>query len=164
MGIESFFFNIIIEENIKEELFLEYIRDNFDTKPFYLTQTYLFFKKKKILDNNKLVINNTLVLDSTNNNSCLNVTIEGCFANYENNIIKSFYIYKSLKDKYKKVILKYFNITKDIEITDHSLDIFTKWLKSTHEDKYNHFICKYGDIKFEVLPNDFYRLIKKLRR
>jgi hypothetical protein len=159
MGIESYFFNINIMEDVEKENVLEFIQCNFSLKPYYIKVKQKFFFKKIMYDNNRFILDESLILEVINNDYIV-VILEGCFSNYEINIKKSYNVYSLIQSKYSKVNL---SVGNNILTGYPSLGFekFNDWILTIFEKKYNNFENLYGKLNIDVLPHEFYKYIKR---
>ncbi len=160
MGAESFFFNIICERiNVKQSI-LERLDKIREINQYYAYSSALFFKRK-LMDDNRYTYGKALVLDIVTNSDVTIISVEACFANYRCNMKLSYELYAEIKSTYNNVFLKFGDSITDIPISIKSAEVFDTWLSSTHKEKYEAFVDRYGELNINILPSEFYEYIKK---
>ncbi|HHU55068.1 MAG TPA: hypothetical protein GXZ48_00060 [Acholeplasmataceae bacterium] len=158
--MESYFFHINIHENIDKNIVLEHIRQNFNLRPNYTKIKRKIIFNKVIYENNRFILDDTLIIEAENIDNKVVVSIEGCFANYQPNLKKSYEVYKIIKSKNYNVVLSVGN-HKVQEKGLIGFERFCSWLKQIFENKYNNFERLYGKLNITVLPHEFYDYIKR---
>lgn len=151
MGMESYYFSIDIQTIASIENILDFFSRHYTVKP------YSPIKKRKRetgSTNNRYSIEHKLIVQLQKHASGVIISFEVCFSNYENNIV---FLFEFLH------LLNIFGSIK-LFLSNHEycyeklcFDEFKMLLKDSHSVKLDIFLKKYGSIKRDSLPEEFYR-------
>ena len=161
MGMQSYFFTLWVSRTLTDKGIKEFFQQNYKVSPYLwrsekLLKRYNIDAKRFVIDKKAVVKINTLRNETS-------ITFELCFCNYNENVEYMYNVLKKLNiflGKGTQLIL--INIKYDFNLLD--LEKFRKILKESHKDKLNIFQNKYGNIKEDILPQNFYSQLNKLMR
>lgn len=159
MGMESYYFTISFDGSTPEKI-KDFFQRNYIVKPYSMPTGKLF--RHRIIDENRFVIDNKAVIGINSVKDRINVTFELCFSNYSNNVAYAFGVAKKLclLGSSSYLVLPHSQYSFDL------LDIseFKRVLEQSHKEKLRLFNQTYGEVKTDILPQDFYDYIRKLKR
>lgn len=158
MGIESYFFTILLHGPLEETEARSFFEQFCDIKPYLLPTGKLF--KRYTIDEKRFAIDNRAVVRISTLEEGVNVDFELSFSNYAPNVIYIFDISKrlcSLGDSIDLILLNH-----NFDFSSMSLDEFKQLLQESHSDKLRYFTNRYGNIDVNILPHEFYNYIRKL--
>ena len=157
MGIESYFFTIILHGQLSETEVKSFFQGGCEVKPYSMSAGKLF--KRRIIEKERFVIDNKAIVRIYTSAEGINVNFELCFSNYASNVVYIFDIAKKLCLLGDSARLILPNCNLDFSLVD--LDNFKQILQKSYKDKRLSFRNKYGNINVDILPHEFYSYIRK---
>lgn len=159
MGMEGYFLTLEVETLLDSNE----IKKSFEEK-YKINQCLIptgNFLKRYIVDDSRFVIDNKAVVNVVVLKNVTKIIFELCFCNYESNLVYIFNVSKwvsSLGSSAELIVLnnRYnFNLLEFWE--------FKYLVMQSYAEKYKCFNAKYGEIKKDILPQNFYNWIRYKR-
>lgn len=159
MGMESYYIKLDVEDLKFSDSIKECFKQRYSVSEYKMSSGKLF--KKSIVDDRRFVIDGKAIVTITKMQNTTEITFELCFSNYEDNLL---YIYNvaqwisSLGRETKLIVL-------NSEFIFNALDYekFKKIISKSFNVKMQQFNARYGKIKVDILPHDFYIWIRRRR-
>ena len=159
MGMESYFIHI----KIKAQDIDDYLKNpgiDLSVKNYSRFPKKLF--RKEIYDGNTFLLDNCVVLSIKKSCDGLDISLEACYANYDKSLETMYRFYSVLFNKYGNPCLIYGTLSTDKFLAN--FHDFKEWVDNCNPQKREMFFAKYNQFSEDVLPNDFYRFIKRHKK
>lgn len=157
MGMESYYITLDVEDLKFSDSIRECFKQRYRVSEYKMPSGKLF--KKSIVDDSRFVIDGKAVVTITKMQNKTEITFELCFSNYENNLS---YIYNvaqwisSLGIETKLIVLN-----SEFDFSALDCEKFKKIVSESFSGKIQQFSAHYGKINADILPHDFYNLIRR---
>lgn len=159
MGMESYFFTVSICTSLSENRVKEYFDQHYKVTP-YSRPSGKFFRHR-IKDPKRFVIDKKAVVDMKFSGNKIYCTFELCFSNYSENLL---YIYNVAKGLCFLGNFAYLIVLKNqYDFSNMDFKLFEQLLYNAFKTKFCLFKQKYGLVKQNILPHDFYNKIRWLK-
>jgi len=160
LGIESFYFSVKLNQECNRKRVLDFIKQNFSVEPYSMPSSNIIFKKK-VIDKNRYYVDNCLVVSIKSNDNDLVITLEACFANFDEVMKRVYNFLNLLKIEFKNVIIfRNDNLYND----EFDLSWLIVWIMKLYGSKYINFTNQYGVISKFVSPAYFFEYINKAQQ
>lgn len=159
MGMEGYFFAVAVNSSLTASEIKDFIEHQFEVHPYLMPSGKLF--KRHIVDESRFTIDNKAVAGIATLENVAKITFELCFSNYDRNVTYIFNVSKKISSLGSVSSLIVLNSQYDFNVME--FEEFRRVLKQSHKDKLNNFNEKYGKLNIDILPQDFYNCVRRLK-
>ena len=157
MGMESYFIKLTVKGEISKDSLTTLFIQKYDVSKYKIPSGRLL--QRGFVDDSRFVMDHKAVVAITALENETEVTVECCFANFERNLS---YIYdvaqwvSSLGKETKLTVL-----TSEYDFNSLDFEAFRSIVTRSYHAKLSQFNARYGTIKEDILPNQFYKRIRR---
>jgi hypothetical protein len=114
--------------------------------------------RRRIVDDSRFVIDNKAVVAVTVMENTADITFELCFSNFECNLLYIYNVAKwvSILGKTKLKVL-----SSEYDFSNLDYEEFRGIISESFSNKFHEFSERYGQINTDILPHDFYSLVRR---
>ena len=157
MGMESYYLTLEIKNLSTKDGIRQSFEQKYNVGKYLMPSEKLF--REHIVDDSRFVIDNKAVVSITSLQDITKVTFELCFSNYECNLTYIFDVSKwisSFGDATKLIVLN-----SEYNLNTLDFDEFKNIILQSFSEKASHFNKQYGEIKADILPQNFYNWVRR---
>ena len=159
MGMESYFIKLDVENINVDGGILRAFKQKYNVDKCKIPSGKLFVKY--INDDNRFVIDNKAVVSvDMECKNAINIIFELSFCNYENNLLYIYNVIKWISLLCAQTRLQVFNVKYRFDALD--FDEFRTIIRDSYSNKYHQFCARYGVIKEDILPYNFYNWSRRM--
>ena len=151
MGIESYFFNLILPDTDYDSV-RRLLVDNCSIRPYSELKRRIFNHK---VQDDRFSIDGKIVVDMHGFDASKSISLILSFCNYERNIVYAYNMCKKLACGSNESILRVLNDAYGFD--NMSMEVFRDVIDNNYKNKRHEFENRYGYIEEDMLPCEFWK-------